>query len=133
MNQKNLLLDIEESNIANSKTYKSSQIENLTIESYLKECIFSAILVDKQAYSVWKENVMHFADDIDNYLKSKDLSKYIGMLLKDLDENVAYNCELLGCALIEKLLCEVDIKNGDGELVQNKTLSDLLNLENKTM
>ncbi|MGZ1170214.1 hypothetical protein ACXO1J_07000 [Lactobacillus delbrueckii subsp. bulgaricus] len=137
----NLLLDIEESNIANSKTYKSSQIVNLTIESYLKECIFSAILVDKKAHSVWKENVMHFATDIENCLKSKDLSRYIGMLLKNLDEigendpeeSIAYNCEFLGCALIEKLLCEVDIKNSDGELLQNKTLSDLLNLENRTI
>lgn len=137
----NLLLDVEESNIANSKTYKSSQIVNLTIESYLKECIFSAILVDKKAHSVWKENVMHFATDIENCLKSKDLSRYIGMLLKNLDEigendpeeNIAYNCEFLGCALIEKLLCEVDIKNSDGELLQNKTLSDLLNLENRTI
>lgn len=136
------LEDIVETNIQGNKSYSESQKLYLDFLTKSQVLVFQEILLQENNFFIWKNDVIRAFESLSKSLSSEELKQFIDMLLVNLQNVVkdskneiepvlAYNCNMLGSALIEALIrnayaIETQSKN-NGDV----TLSDLLSGKNE--
>ncbi|MFV4898065.1 hypothetical protein VSS55_09700, partial [Lactobacillus delbrueckii subsp. allosunkii] len=136
------LEDIEETNIQGNKSYSESQKLYLDILAKSQVHVFQEILFQEKCFFIWKNDVIRAFDSLNKSLSSEELKQFIDMLLvnlqdvvksskNDIEPVLAYNCNMLGSALIEALIRNAYVIETQSENNGDVTLSDLLSGKNE--
>lgn len=136
------LEDIEETNIQGNKSYSESQKLYLDLLTKSQVLVFQEILLQENNFFIWKNDVIRAFESLSKSLSSEELKQFIDMLLVNLQDVVkdskneiepvlAYNCNMLGSALIEALIRNAYAIETQSENNGDVTLSDLLSGKNE--